>query len=90
MKDKYDQVNLLCEQAIARVEKAVLNHKNREPEDLSLAMLENIRVELIKMKMAMSPSRFQPTYGRFIIDWPDEHGLVKKLSELNYQYGRLK
>jgi hypothetical protein len=78
-----------CLAAIARIDLAILNHQQNKAEDLSIPMLRKVREELIQMKTVLSPSVFRPSYGRFILDWPDEHGLVRQLSDVGYQYERL-
>jgi hypothetical protein len=90
MSDKTSRVEGLCRSAIERVDKAISQHEDGQPADLSLPLLTKVRDELEKMLEALSPSKYRPTYGRFILDWPDEHGLVGYLTEVGYQYGRLK
>jgi hypothetical protein len=90
MNDKILSLEQQCQAAIDRVDLAIRNHEQNMPEDLSVPMLRTVREELFQMKAALSPSIFRPSYGRFVLDWPDEHGLVRQLSELGYQYERLK
>lgn len=79
-----------CQAAIDRVDLAILNHDQNRPEDLSIPLLGKVREELIQMNTALSPSVFRPSYGRFVLDWPDERGLVRLLSDVGHQYERLK
>jgi hypothetical protein len=90
MNDKKSSIEQQCRAAIDRVDLAMLNHEKNKPEDLSLPLLGKVKEELIQMKTALSPAVFRPSYGRFVLDWPDEHGLVRLLSDVGYQYERLK
>jgi hypothetical protein len=90
MNDKKLTMEQECQVAIDRVDVAIRNHEQNRPEDLSIPMLRKVREELVQMKAALSPSVFRPTYGRFVLDWPDKHGLIRLLSDLEYQYERLK
>ena len=72
-----------------RVRGAIANHEAGRGEDLSLPLLRNIRDELVRLSSELAPARFQPSYPRFILDWPDDHGLIKQLSELAYHYSKL-
>lgn len=78
-----------CQAAIDRIDLATHNHEENKPEDLSIPLLRKVREELVQMKMALSPSVFCPSYGRFVLDWPDEHGLIRQLSDVYYEYERL-
>lgn len=77
-----------CRQALARVEAAIDNHRHGRPEDLSVAVLENVALELRKMEGAMDKTVFRPSYGRFLLDWPDGHGLVEYLLGVSQDYER--
>lgn len=72
MSDKTDRVKNLCEAAIERVNATISKHENDEPADLSVSLLEKVRGELEKMLEAQSPSVYRPSFGRFILDWPDD------------------
>ena len=87
---KQDNVKILCESAILKVEEAIKTHNEGNPADLSVPLLQNVKSELTRMTEVLQPSKFKPSYPRFIMDWPDEYGLVSYLSEVAYQYGRLK
>jgi hypothetical protein len=89
MNDKNTQVERLCQSALERVDLAIRNHEQHIPDDLSIPMLNKIRQELLQMKVTVSSTSFCPSYSGFILDWPDEHGLVKQLSEVAYEYERL-
>lgn len=80
----------LCEDAIKRIDDALEKHSKGEPADLSIPMLNRVKSEVEEMKESLNPSLFKPTYPRFVSDWPDDHGLVGLLTDLAYQYGRIK
>ena len=90
MADKKEEVRQLCADAIERVDRAIDNHRKGEPEDLSITILAKVRLELVKMREALSPVIFQPSFGRFVLDWPDRHGLIQQLTQVSYEYGRLR
>lgn len=89
MNNKKLSVEQRCQAAIDRVDLAIRNHEQNKPEDLSIPLLRKVREELVQMKAALSPSVFCPSYGRFVLDWPDEHGLIRQLSDVSYEYERL-
>lgn len=71
------------ERAIAAVDAAIEeHHSGSESAPFSSKILASVRREL--ERMAMSPG-FQPTYPRFVLDWPDAAGpLGKQLLEISY------
>jgi hypothetical protein len=87
--DKKEKFIILCDAALAKIVEAIRNHERNEPADLSLSLLHTIRGQILQMKIALDANHYQPTYERFVLDWPDEHGLIRELTELAYQYGRL-
>ena len=70
------------------MDEAVENHKAGKPEDLNLEVLANVRQELEKMAATLDSARYSPSYGRFLLDWPDEHGLVDYLLTAGQEYRR--
>ena len=82
-------IGSLCDQALERVDLAIERHRNGQPEDLNIQVLQQIREEIEQMKAALDKSRFQPGYGRFILDWPDDHGLVEFLLNVAHRYSRV-
>ena len=74
---------------LRRVDLAIDNHRQGISDDLSIPLLMNVRRELIQMRPMLSPEAFTPGYGRFVLDWPDDHGLVGELLEVAYEYKRL-
>jgi len=89
MSNQKDLVKIDCEAAIKRLTFAKENHEKKLPEDLSIEMIDRILFEVQTMTETLSPQVFRPTFGKFILDWPDEHGLISLLSELSYRYERL-
>ena len=89
MSNQKDLIKIKCEAAIQRLMLAKENHENGRSEDLSLEMIDRILNEIQIMIVALSPQVFRPTFGKFILDWPDEHGLISLLSELSYRYERM-
>lgn len=83
-------MQVLVSAAIEKVDEAIRCHERGVPADLSVSMLQTIRSELERMSLAQDPTSFRPGYGRFLLEWQDEHGLVKQLMEVEYQYERMK
>ncbi|MDU5455478.1 MAG: hypothetical protein E6095_18435 [Pseudescherichia vulneris] len=42
------------------------------------------------MIQEMNPDFYMPQYPRFILDWPDDEGLIEELINIAYQYGKIK
>jgi hypothetical protein len=78
----------VCERALDRVDAALENHRAGRPEDFSVGVLENVRCELVQMASTLDKDRFRPSYPRFILDWPDDHGLVEYLLRVSHDYRR--
>ncbi len=79
-------IHQLCLQAIERVELAIARHKRGQDEDLSVPVLENVRQELTVMAEMLDVEQFDPGFPRFILDWPDEHGLIQYLIGIASRY----
>jgi hypothetical protein len=77
-----------CTLVIKRVDDAIRRHESGHKEDLSIPMLLTVRDEILKMLSILSPAIYKPTYPRFILDWPDETGLIRILVDLAYDYER--
>jgi len=88
MSERKDRIRELCDEAIAKVDAAIRAHKEARPSDLDEACLLQVRSELVQMRDTLDSSKFRPGYGRFLLDWPDEHGLVAYLIDVAYQYKR--
>jgi hypothetical protein len=80
----------MIEEAIDAVEKSIVAHKSGVQAPLSLTMLLRVRAELENMRKHLSPKSYAPSYQRFVMDWPDETGLVKKLMSVAYEYNKVK
>lgn len=85
-----EKLKLLCEQASKKVDAAIAAHQGGKPADLSVPLLTKVKSELGQMSSALSSDTYRPAFGRIILEWPDEHGLVKFLLEVEYQYNRCK
>lgn len=82
--------DLMISSALDEVTEALAKHMQGAPAPLSSALLAQVQKELETMRQVMNPAAFKPGYPRFLLDWPDETGLVERLSELAYAYGKLK
>ena len=82
--------DLMLSSALDEVAGALAKHKQGAPAPLSSALFAQVQKELENMQQVMYPAAFKPGYPRFLLDWPDETGLVERLSELAYSYGKLK
>ncbi|BFI43929.1 hypothetical protein KD5_03570 [Yersinia pseudotuberculosis] len=69
---------------------AIELHKNKMPAPLSIDVLNSVRKELEEMIKVMDPQIYTPSYPRFIIDWPDDTGLIEKLVDVDYYYKKIK
>ncbi len=87
---KIERVKNLCAGAIVKVDKAIEDHKNGRPADLSESVLKNVKAELQKMGEILKPSVYRPSYPRLVMDWEDKYGLIDYLTEVSYQYSMLK
>jgi hypothetical protein len=73
-----------------RVRQAIASHERGEKAPLSLALLRKVQAEVELMKQHLDPKVFKPSYPRFVLDWPDETGLVKLLVDVAYAYEKIK
>lgn len=87
MNSKLDQ---RIEAAIAAVDAAIAAHVASETAPLSLPVLRQVIDELKKMREYSAAQGFLPTYPRFIMDWPDDSGLVDLLVDVAYEYKKTK
>lgn len=76
--------------ALGAVDAAIAAHTAGSDAPLSLTILARVRSELEKMREHTNSKRYLPTFPRFVMDWPDETGLVKLLVDVAYEYGRSK
>lgn len=79
-----------CQSMLDRLDQAAKNHENGVADDLSPSMVAEVRNEVQQMLEALSNKQFKPSFGRFVLDWPDEHGLVDGLLKLLESYLRLR
>ena len=89
MTERRSRIAVECQIMLDRLDQAAKNHDDGVPEDLSPAMLAKIMDEVQQMLEALSNKQFKPSFGRFVLDWPDEHGLVDGLLKLLESYSRL-
>jgi len=52
--------------------------------------LVKIKKELEEILRVMDPNFYMPGYSRYILDWPDDDGLIEELINVSYQYGKIK
>jgi hypothetical protein len=87
-KKKPERAAAVCERALDRVDVAIENRRSGRPEDLSIEVLQQVRQQLQRMFETLDAKEFSPSYGRFILDWPDEHGLIEELLVASQEYLR--
>ncbi len=91
MTDKKKIVETQCRLAITRIDEAILKHKHGESADLSIEILEKVKIEIEGMLTYLDPKKYSPSYAKFILDsWEDKHGLIELLIEVSYNYKRIK
>ncbi|PHM40122.1 hypothetical protein Xmau_02310 [Xenorhabdus mauleonii] len=76
--------------ALQLVSDAIELHQQGKKAPLSINVLNQIKKELEEMVKAMNPNSYVPSYPRFIIDWPDDSGLIETLLNVSYNYKRIK
>ncbi|MFG1175842.1 hypothetical protein AAFN90_20080 [Erwiniaceae bacterium CAU 1747] len=81
---------LLLNDALKKVADAISQHENNAAAPLSIQVLIQVKKELEEMIRVMDPNIYKPGYPRFILDWPDEDGLIDELVNLAYQYGKIR
>lgn len=73
-------------EAIAKVETEIMNFKSGDNEyELSKSFLINVKSELEEMNKFNDKSKYQPSYPRFLLDYP-ETDLINYLIEVSYLY----
>ena len=80
----------LLNNALKKVVDAINRHERDEAAPLSIQVLLQVKKELEEMIRVMDPKNYMPGYPRFILDWPDEDGLIDELVNLAYQYGKIR
>lgn len=81
---------LLLNEAIKKIDDAINRHERSEIAPLSFQALKQVKKELEEMKKVMDPKMYMPGYPRFILDWPDEDGLIDELINISYLYGKIR
>lgn len=81
---------LLLNEVIKKVDEAINQHERNEVAPLSFQALMQVKKELKEMKRVMDPKVYMPGYPRFILDWPDEDGLIDELINISYLYGKIR
>lgn len=87
-KSTAERAALTCVRALERVDEAIANHGANSPEDLSVKVLRRVKDELEQMVTVLDSTKYKPSYGKFILDWPDEHGLIDVLLGASQDYQR--
>jgi len=49
-----------------------------------------VKKELEEMIKVMDSKAYMPGYAHFILDWPDEDGLIEELVDVPYQYEKIR
>lgn len=80
---------LLLNEGNKKIDDAISRHKRNEVAPLSFQALMQVKKELEEMKRVMDPKMYMPGYPRFILDWPDEDGLIAELINISYLYGKI-
>jgi hypothetical protein len=87
LKKRHPQrVRKRCEEALNIIDQAIEKHKRGEPEDLNISILLKVKQEILIMGQVLDSSKFVPIYGRFIIDYPGDNGLIDYLAGVSHEY----
>lgn len=81
--------NILNE-SLSKIDDAVNRNERNEKAPISISALIEVKKELEEMKRVMDPKIYMPGYPRFILDWPDEDGLVDELVNISYLYAKIR
>ncbi|MCJ7925695.1 MAG: hypothetical protein MUW55_07045 [Pantoea vagans] len=81
---------LLLNEGTKKIDDAINRHERNEVAPLSFQALMQVKKELKEMKRVMDPKMYMPGYPRFILDWPDEDGLIDELINISYLYGKIR
>ena len=71
---------------IKSVDEAIALHRAGVKAPLSVKLLENVRVDLVRMFQTLQDRSYVPQYPRFVLDWPSDEEFVKTLINLAYDY----
>ncbi|MFP1723840.1 hypothetical protein ACLEEB_13280 [Lonsdalea quercina] len=83
-------LKLLLSCVLKKVVDAIGKHERNEVAPLSIQLLVKIKKELEEMLRVMNPNVYMPGYSRYILDWPDDDGLIEELINVSYQYGKIR
>lgn len=81
---------ILLKGSLDKVNYAIWRHENGQAGPLSVHVLARVKRELEEMIKVMNPKNYAPTYPRYILDWPDEDGLIKELIDVAYLYQKIR
>lgn len=87
MKSSFESI---LNEGIKKIDAAINWHERNEVAPLSFKVLMQVKKELEEMKRVMDPKMYMPGYPRFILDWPDEDGLIAELINISYLYGKIR
>jgi len=82
------EISLSC--VLKDVIGAIGKHERNEVAPLSIQSLVKIKKELEEMLRVMNPNIYMPGYSRYILDWPDDDGLIEALINVSYEYGKIR
>ncbi|UXK11312.1 hypothetical protein NYP80_02600 [Erwinia pyrifoliae] len=83
-------VEILLKSSLKKVLDAIIQHERNEAAPLSIQALIQVKKELEEMIRVMDPKVYVPGYPRYILDWPDEDGLIEELVNVAYVYGKIR
>lgn len=83
-------IDRLITEALEKVNKEIENSRIGKDTDreLPMAMLLNIKLELTKMLEILDKTKYQPSYPRFLLDYPDAK-LADILLNVSYKYKKM-
>lgn len=83
-------IDRVITEALEKVNKEIENSRIGKDTDreLPIAMLLNIKLELTKMLEILDKTKYQSSYPRFLLDYP-ETNLVDILLDVSYKYKKM-
>ena len=83
-------IDKLITEALDKVNKEIENSRIGKDTDgeLPIAMLLNIKLELTKMLEILDKTKYQPSYPRFLLDYPGTK-LADILLDVSYKYKKM-
>lgn len=83
-------IDKLITEALDKVNKEIENSRIGKDTDgeLPIAMLLNIKLELTKMLEILDKTKYQPSYPRFLLDYPYTK-LADILLDVSYKYKKM-